>query len=83
MVDSLPNLLCLDDEDITNKERGVARDVIELCSSNTGEHLLLSCLRLPAKKLFALYGPADLMSSAMLEMKLASIEGLPTLKVSQ
>lgn len=51
MVDSLPNLLCLDDEDITNKERGVARDVIELCSSNTGEHLLLSCLKITSKKI--------------------------------
>ena len=39
MVHSLPNLLCLDDEVITNKERGVAKDVLKLSSSNTGEHL--------------------------------------------
>ena len=38
VVNSLPNLLCLDDEDITNKERGVAKDVVKLSSSNTGEH---------------------------------------------
>ena len=81
MVNSLPNLLCLDDEDITNKDRGLAKDVIKLCSSDTSECLLIFCLRLPAKK--KIYGPADLMSSAILEMKLASIEGLPTLKVGQ
>lgn len=38
MVHSLPSLLCLDDEVITNKERGVAKGVIKLSSSNSGEH---------------------------------------------
>ena len=33
VVHSLPHLLCLDDEVITNKERGVAKDVIKLFSS--------------------------------------------------
>ena len=45
MVNSLPNLLCLDDEHIANKERGVAKDVVQLCNdSNTGEHLYKTIL---------------------------------------
>jgi hypothetical protein len=41
VVNSLPKLLCLDDEVITNKERGVAKDVITLSNSNTGEYFTL------------------------------------------
>ena len=86
MVDLLPNLLCLDDEVITNKERGVAKDVIKLSSSNSGEHLQsysqITCIAKNMGTLLLYYRSADLINSALLEMKLTSIEGLPTLKVS-
>lgn len=77
MINSLPNILCLDDKDISTKERGVAGGVAGLCSKNSGRSMLIYVKH--ASKGFVVH--TDLLRVAELEMKISSIEGLPVLKV--